>query len=65
MKHFVDKGYGVVAPDLLGYGGTDNPPELERFALKRMVQELRELLNCEGVGKVFAVGHDLYGKKLR
>lgn len=55
----MDQGYGVIAPDLLGYGGTDNPSELEQFTLKRMVEDIRELLDCEDVGQVFAVGHDL------
>lgn len=59
IEYFVSRGFGVVAPDLLGFGGTDNPSDLSRFALKSMVEELTQLLDCESVGQVFAVGHDL------
>lgn len=59
IDYFVSEGYGVVAPDLLCYGGTDNPSDLTRFALKSIVGEMQLLLDCEGVAKVFAVGHDL------
>ncbi|EXM13829.1 Epoxide hydrolase-like [Fusarium oxysporum f. sp. vasinfectum] len=58
IEYFTTRGYGVIAPDLLGYGGTDKPHDLERFALKAMVKELMQLLDCEGIDKVFAVGHD-------
>ncbi|RDW78879.1 alpha/beta fold hydrolase [Aspergillus mulundensis] len=58
IDYFVSRGYGIVAPDLLGYGGSDNPPDLAEFTLKRQVLDLGAILDCEGVEDVFAIGHD-------
>ncbi|RAK76341.1 alpha/beta hydrolase [Aspergillus fijiensis CBS 313.89] len=58
IDYFVSRGYGVIAPDLLGFGGTDNPADLQEFTLKRLVSDLGAILDCEGVEDVFAVGHD-------
>jgi len=51
-------GYGVVAPDLLGYGDTDKPVELEKYALKVMCTHIVEILDKEGLEKVVGVSHD-------
>lgn len=59
IEYFIQQGYGVIAPDLLGYGGTDNPSDLQSFSLKNMVLELGQLLDCEGIDKVVGVSHDL------
>ena len=53
-------GYGIVAPDLLGYSGTDKPADVQAYSLKNMAREVVELLDCEGVETVVGVGHDLY-----
>lgn len=60
IDYFVSRGYGIVAPDLLGFGGTDNPLDLEEFTLKRQVLDIGAILDCEGIDDVFAIGHDLY-----
>ncbi|MCJ1382272.1 hypothetical protein MMC17_005385 [Xylographa soralifera] len=52
------KGFGVLAPDLLGYGDTDSPPDVEAYSLKRMSDHLAEILANEGIQKVIGVGHD-------
>ena len=51
-------GFGVVAPDLLGYGDTDKPEELEAYAMKRMSGHMVELLQKIGTDKVIGVAHD-------
>lgn len=53
-----DAGYGVLAPDLLGYGDTDKPAELEAYRLKRISGHIVEILDREGLGRVVGVGHD-------
>ena len=58
VEYFTNQGYGIIAPDLLGYGGTDNPSDLNRFALKKAADEIKEILDCENIQKVIAVGHD-------
>ena len=52
------RGYGVIAPDLLGYGDTDKPREVEAYAMKRMSAHIDEILEREGVEKCVGVAHD-------
>ena len=59
IDYFIQQGYGIIAPDLLGYGGTDNPSDLQSFSFKNMVIELGQLLDCEGIDNVVGVAHDL------
>ena len=49
----------MIAPDLLGYGGTDKPADLEQYRYKLMSDEIVSLLGCEGTKEVIGVGHDL------
>ncbi|KAG8533950.1 uncharacterized protein KY384_001692 [Bacidia gigantensis] len=62
FEHFASRGYGVLAPDLLGYGGTDKPEDANAYTLKKQTDEVVELLNCAGIGKggVVSVGHDFH-----
>ena len=53
-----EAGYGVVAPDLLGYGDTDKPRGLEAYKMKRMSGHITEILDIEGLKKVIGVAHD-------
>lgn len=50
-RHQIDSlssaGYGVLAPDLLGYGDTDKPVELEAYSYKRMSGHVAEILRNE------------------
>lgn len=58
VSHLKERGYGVLVPDLLGYGDTDKPKELERYKKKNMSADLIQILNYEKLGKVIGVGHD-------
>lgn len=51
-------GYGVVAPDCLGYGDSDKPLEVEAYKLKRISKHITEILDKEGLNKVIGLGHD-------
>lgn len=52
------KGFGVLVPDLLGYGDTDSPANVEAYAFKKMSDHLAEIMAKERIGKVIGVGHD-------
>lgn len=60
IKYFSDRGYGLIVPDLLGYGATDKPQEKEAYRLKKMCGEVVEILDICGLEKVVGVGHDWY-----
>jgi soluble epoxide hydrolase/lipid-phosphate phosphatase len=58
IRYFSSLGYGVIAPDLLGYGETDKPTSADDYRGKKMASELSELLNHAKVSKVHGVAHD-------
>ena len=58
ISFFSSLGYGVLAPDLLGYGGTDKPSQLEPYKLKQMSEDIIGLLDHHGIKEVIGVGHD-------
>ena len=60
FDYFSSRGFGIVAPDLLGYGGSDKPLDAEAYTLKRQAEEVIALLDCVVGGKAVFVGHDLY-----
>ncbi|KAK3299658.1 putative epoxide hydrolase [Chaetomium fimeti] len=51
-------GFGVIVPDLLGYGDTDAPADVDAYRMKTMTQHIAEILDREGVSRCFAVSHD-------
>jgi pimeloyl-ACP methyl ester carboxylesterase len=51
-------GYGVLAPDLLGFGATDKPSAIEDYKFSKMSGHLAEILVHEGLDRVIGVGHD-------
>ena len=53
-------GYGVLAPDLLGYGDTSKPSAVEEYVLSRQYVHIEKILHSEGLTKVIGVGHDWY-----
>lgn len=58
VAFFAEQGYGVLAPDLLGYGGTSKPAAAEAYNTKRMAKEIVEILHNEHLSLVHAVSHD-------
>ncbi|KAJ6115381.1 epoxide hydrolase, partial [Penicillium sp. IBT 16267x] len=57
IKSLSATGYGVVAPDLLGYGDTDKPAD-PSYRMKSMSLHMAEILDIEKVERCLAVGHD-------
>ncbi|KAF9518460.1 hypothetical protein BS47DRAFT_1313357, partial [Hydnum rufescens UP504] len=53
-----EKGYGVILPELLGYGDTHKPDDIKEYAYKKQTGELAALLDAESVDSVVLVGHD-------
>ncbi|KZL63509.1 epoxide hydrolase [Colletotrichum tofieldiae] len=59
LEHFASLGHGVLAPDLLGYGGTSKPSDPREYTWRAMSGHVVSLLDAEGLGAVVGVGHDL------
>lgn len=45
IGYFSNRGYGLIVPDLLGYGGTSKPEEVEAYRLKKMSEEVVGILS--------------------
>jgi len=55
---WVQAGYRVVAPDMLGYGQTEKPDEPEEYSFKKLSDDLAALLDHVGSPKAVLIGHD-------
>lgn len=51
-------GFGVIAPDLLGYGDTDSPDDVALYRMETMSHHMATILDRQGVARCIAVGHD-------
>lgn len=58
VEFFVKKGYGVLVPDMLGYGGTDKPSDPVFYKKKSIAEDVVSLIDTENLRKVFAIAHD-------
>ncbi|KIJ50651.1 hypothetical protein M422DRAFT_159311 [Sphaerobolus stellatus SS14] len=50
--------YGVIAPDMLGYGGTDKPSDVHAYKAAPMANDMIDILDNENVKQVVIVSHD-------
>ncbi|KAJ6493063.1 alpha/beta-hydrolase [Mycena sanguinolenta] len=58
VAFFKPLGYGLIAPDLLGYGGTDKPTDAKMYIGRGMAEDMADILDAEGVANVVVIGHD-------
>ena len=58
VEFFESKGFPVIVPDLLGYGGTDKPADAQFYKWGDMAGDVIDILDAEKVEKVIAIGHD-------
>jgi pimeloyl-ACP methyl ester carboxylesterase len=58
ISFFSAAGYGILAPDLLGYGGTSKPTDATAYKAKQMAAEIAEILDNEKIQRIHAVSHD-------
>ncbi|CAI6336251.1 unnamed protein product [Periconia digitata] len=58
IRDLSNAGYGVIAPDLLGYGGTDKPSEVEEYSVWKIASHMANILEHEEISQVIGVGHD-------
>lgn len=59
IPYFVKAGFGVLTPELLGYGDTEKPEAVEAYALKNISNILVSILKYEAIEEpVIVIGHD-------
>lgn len=58
IQHFQPRGYGILAPDILGAGRSSRPLDPKAFRMNLLATDVIEILDAEDVGKVIGVGHD-------
>ncbi|KAJ7087044.1 alpha/beta-hydrolase [Mycena crocata] len=58
VAFFKPLGYGILAPDQLGYAGTDKPTDPKLYIGSGLAQDIVDVLDGEGIEQVIAVGHD-------
>ncbi|THV00056.1 alpha/beta-hydrolase [Dendrothele bispora CBS 962.96] len=63
VSFFQDKGYGLVVPDMLGYGGTAKPLDPEAYAPSLISKDIIDILDAEGLQQSVLIGHD-WGAKI-
>ncbi|KAH9943211.1 alpha/beta-hydrolase [Epithele typhae] len=58
IKPWVKAGYRVVAPDQLGYGGSDKPEHESEYTPKKIANDHAALLDLLCIPKAVVIGHD-------
>jgi len=59
IQHFASLGYGILAVDLLGYGSSSKPTDVDSYRLRPMGDGIVELLDHLELTQVVGVGHDV------
>lgn len=60
MQAFVDAGYRVVLPDMIGYGASSKPSDID-YTLTLFTDTLYEALKAQGIERATLVGNSLGG----
>jgi hypothetical protein len=52
------RGHGILVPDLLGYGGTSKPLDVQRYKEKGKAEDIKYILDVLKLETVIGVAHD-------
>ncbi|KAF8674525.1 Cyclin-like protein [Rhizoctonia solani] len=61
VKGWSARGIRLIIPDMLGYHGSSQPTDPEQYAMKRLSDELEELVRKAGISegeKIIVIAHD-------
>jgi pimeloyl-ACP methyl ester carboxylesterase len=58
LHALADAGFRAVAPDMRGYGQSDQPQEIEKYTLMHLVGDMVGLLDALGMPTAVIAGHD-------
>ena len=57
-NHLIPSGYGCIALDCPGYGGSSKPTTLTSYAWDLMTADAAEIPDAENISQVISLGHD-------
>lgn len=55
------KSYHAVAPDMRGYNLSDKPDDISEYTIKKLVEDIRALIEHLGYDTCYLIGHDWGG----
>jgi len=58
LPALAELGYRVWAPDLRGYGRTDQPQSMDDYALETLMEDVAQLIDASGAESVLLLAHD-------
>ena len=58
IRHLLDEGYRVVAPEMRGYGESDAPEDVETYDTVELAADVAGLIDVYGEGPAVVIGHD-------
>ncbi|KAK7051594.1 hypothetical protein VNI00_004573 [Paramarasmius palmivorus] len=58
VPYFQEKGYGLIVPDLLGYGGTAKPLDPAAYRYSLTSKDVIDILDAEEIETAVFIGHD-------
>ncbi|KAF5344586.1 hypothetical protein D9758_013903 [Tetrapyrgos nigripes] len=58
IKFFKEKGYGLLVPDMLGYGGTSIVFDAASYKHTLLAKDVIDVLDAEKIQKAIVIGHD-------
>lgn len=58
IQPLAEAGYGIIAPDGLGYGDSSKPTDIEAYRMKDLAGHMVQILDAENLQNVVGVGHD-------
>lgn len=56
---FCARGFRLLIPDMLGFGGTSKPTDPEAYRPTQICEDILDIMNAEQIDRAVAVGHDL------
>ncbi|TRX96164.1 hypothetical protein FHL15_002888 [Xylaria flabelliformis] len=58
IQPLTEAGFGIIAPDILGFGDSSKPTAIEEYNLRNIADHIAQILDAENLPNVIGVGHD-------
>ncbi|ESK82641.1 epoxide hydrolase [Moniliophthora roreri MCA 2997] len=58
VTYLEERGYGLIVPDMLGYGGSSEPTDPNAYRHSLIANDLKDILDAEHIQQAIVIGHD-------